>query len=181
MKKVKALILIIFESVLDISVFGYGVLKQLILPNRTRKGNIVSTVFLLFIGLTERVISFKRKVTGAPWQYGKRYIRIGMLIATWLLFVLSLFEWSGTSFSASKIPSLHSTALSDSPKTISNSPEVISDSAKTGRKVFISAPDQRSRYADKIQASAATLIATGARGIASIPSKRYLLLRSLRI
>jgi hypothetical protein len=70
----------------------------------------LSSLFLLFIGLTDRLIIFRQTLPKTPWtatgwtvapriadtrDYGKKYIRQGMLIATWALFILSSFEWSG--------------------------------------------------------------------------------------
>lgn len=37
---------------------GWRVVKQAVLPSRTRKGNLLYSVFLLFTGLTEVVITF---------------------------------------------------------------------------------------------------------------------------
>jgi hypothetical protein len=94
---------IIVKLLLDITGLGLRSLQQIVLPNRRRKGNILSSLFLLFIQLAERIIVFKQCLTPLSWAYGKKYIRQGTLIAAWLLCLLSLFEWSGSSASAKQI------------------------------------------------------------------------------
>jgi hypothetical protein len=109
MKKLKPYIPILYKLIIDLVLLGCEVMKQVILPNRKRKGNLLSSLFLLFAGLTDCLITFRQnmttlwtsaKLTAAPWVttswiYGKKYIRQGMIIATWVLFILSSFEWSG--------------------------------------------------------------------------------------
>jgi hypothetical protein len=93
--------------------FGLGrrVINQVVLPNRKRKGNLLSSLFHLFTGLTEQVISFGNAVVcipraagkpfmgqaalGKAWTFSRRYLRQGMLIAAWALFILSSLEWVG--------------------------------------------------------------------------------------
>lgn len=110
MKKLKPYIPIIYKLIIDLVLLGYEVVRQVVLPNRRRKGNLLSSLFLLFAGLTDRLITFRQNLMAPPWpltkwtvspwittswNYGKKYLRQGMIIATWALFILSSFEWSG--------------------------------------------------------------------------------------
>ncbi|TDW96718.1 hypothetical protein EDB95_4554 [Dinghuibacter silviterrae] len=89
----------------------YRVIRQVLLPTFVRKGNLLSSLFLLFTGLTEHLIGFGEAVGRVPrtirkpfagqetllkaWTFSRKYLRQGLLIATWALFVLSSLEWSG--------------------------------------------------------------------------------------
>jgi len=91
----------------DLLTLGMRVIRQLILPTLTRKGNLLSSLFVLFTGLIEQVISFGEAVDRVPgtfelparldkaWMFGRKYLRQGMLIAAWALFILSSLEWGG--------------------------------------------------------------------------------------
>jgi len=84
---------------------GYRVVRQVILPTLTRKGNLLSSLFVLFTGLIEQVINFAEIIARIPrtfemppkyeaaWSFSRNYLRKGMLIAAWTLFILSSFEW----------------------------------------------------------------------------------------
>lgn len=85
---------------------GYRVVRQVILPTLTRKGNLLSSLFVLFTDLTELVIGFAETVARVPrtfeipakldcvWAFSRKYLRQGMLIAAWALFILSSVEWT---------------------------------------------------------------------------------------
>jgi hypothetical protein len=87
---------------------GYRVVRQVILPTLTRKGNLLSSLFVLFTGLIEQVIGFAEAVARVPrtfelparfenvWAFSRKYLRQGMLIAAWALFILSSLEWTST-------------------------------------------------------------------------------------
>ncbi len=76
------------------------VIKQLILPNRSRKGNILSSILLLFVSLTELLTNFSMEIPLdfiARWKHYERLHRLfkkAVLITGCLLFLLSSFEWS---------------------------------------------------------------------------------------
>lgn len=100
--KTKIVLYKVSNLAIDILLLLYKILRQIVLPGRRRKGNLLSSLFLFFIELAKRVIHFKHSITVSPWSYGRKYIQQGMLIATWLLFILSSFEWSAAP--ATRIP-----------------------------------------------------------------------------
>jgi hypothetical protein len=84
--------------------------QQVILPGHKRKGNLLSSIFLLFTGLSEWIIGFCEAIARIPigldnnftgregllkaWAYSRTHLRRGMLILTWALFILSSLEWA---------------------------------------------------------------------------------------
>ncbi|HEY4285956.1 MAG TPA: hypothetical protein VGN00_02545 [Puia sp.] len=110
MKRLKIYLPIRYKLIIDLVLLTYAVIRQVILPNRRQKGNLLSSMFLLFAGLTDRLITFRKNMIMMPWStteraiapwittswiYSKKYLRHGMVIASWALFILSSFEWSG--------------------------------------------------------------------------------------
>jgi len=95
---------------LNLTRLGRRVTQQLVLPGRRRPGNLLSSLFLLFIGLAEDAIALRRALIRIPlaldvrlparerldaaWIYSKRYLRLGVVAAAWILFILSSLEWS---------------------------------------------------------------------------------------
>jgi len=85
---------------------GYRVIRQVTLPTKSRKGNLLSSLFLLFTGLTEQIISSAEAIARMPrtfhtpakldiaWTFSRKYLRRGLLIAAWALFILSSLEWT---------------------------------------------------------------------------------------
>jgi hypothetical protein len=96
---------------LNLTRLGRRVTCQLVLPGRQRPGNLLSSLFLLFTGLAEDVIAFRRALIRIPlvldlklpardrldraWTYSKRWLRLGVIAAAWILFILSSLECSG--------------------------------------------------------------------------------------
>jgi len=85
--------------------------RQLVAPGFGRKGNLLSSLFLLFTGLTEQVIGLARELVlrapqgvcgdfsgkewvGKSWGFSRKYLRYAMLVAAWVLFILSSWEWA---------------------------------------------------------------------------------------
>ena len=111
MKRLQPYLAIFCTLALNLLGLCYRVVRQLVLPGRRRSGNLLSSLFLLFAGLTEQLINCRQALLRLPWTYtgriparstliaawlySKRYIRLGMLIATWALFILASLEWSG--------------------------------------------------------------------------------------
>lgn len=107
LKKLRPYFRPVATLITDLLTLGMRVIRQLTLPTLTRKGNLLSSLFVLFTGLIEQVISFGEAVARVPgtfelparlekaWMFGRKYLRQGMLIAAWALFILSSLEWSG--------------------------------------------------------------------------------------
>ena len=91
----------------DLLTLLWRVVRSLALPTLTRKGNLLSSLYVLFTSVIEQVICFGEAVARVPrtfelparldkaWVFSRIYLRQGMLIAAWALFILSSFEWSG--------------------------------------------------------------------------------------
>lgn len=94
MKKIKTISSALSILLLDILVLIYQMYKQLVLPNPKRKGNLITTLFLFFTSLTEKIIKFEKSLIGFSWLSKMNYIRKAVFIISWALFVLSFIEWS---------------------------------------------------------------------------------------
>jgi hypothetical protein len=85
----KALILL-----MDVLIFTWQVVRRVILPTRSRKGNVLSSVLTFFVGLLERIVSFEKSILQRPVVFTHRYVKQGLIIAVGFLFLLSSFEWT---------------------------------------------------------------------------------------
>lgn len=91
-KKIASKILIF---ILDISLFSYSVAKQIVLPAKRKKGNLLSSLFIFFVGILERLDSFEYGVFRMANILRQKYIKQTLLIIAAILFLLSSFEWTG--------------------------------------------------------------------------------------
>ncbi|MDE3183137.1 MAG: hypothetical protein KGM16_06930 [Bacteroidota bacterium] len=78
---------------IDIFLFGYNTIRQIILPGKHKKGNLLSTLFIFFVGIIERLGSFEYGIFRMGSLLKKKYIKQSLLIIAGLLFLLSSFEW----------------------------------------------------------------------------------------
>lgn len=85
----------VFLLIIDILLFGYKIAKQVILPDRRKKGNILSSLFIFFIGIIDRLGSFEHGVFRMANLLRQKYIKNCLLIVTGFLFLLSSTEWTG--------------------------------------------------------------------------------------
>ncbi|MBS1603634.1 MAG: hypothetical protein JST42_13270 [Bacteroidetes bacterium] len=111
LKKLRPYLSVLGAFAVDLARLGRRVARQLILPGRRGSGNLLSSLFLLFTGLAEDAIVFRRALIRMPlasdirlpvrdrldraWAYSKRWLRLGVIAAAWVLFILSSLEWSG--------------------------------------------------------------------------------------
>lgn len=106
LKKLRPYILLVITLVTALVTLGYRIIRQVTLPTKSRKGNLLSSLFLLFTGLTEQIISSAEAIARMPrtfrtpakldiaWTFSQKYLRRGLLIAAWALFILSSLEWT---------------------------------------------------------------------------------------
>lgn len=97
MQEIKKIISKIFVLVLDILLFAFRILKQIVLPGKKRKGNILSSLFVFFVGTIERLFPFEHGFFKMAAIFKLKYLRQGVIIIGALLFLLSSFEWAGGS------------------------------------------------------------------------------------
>lgn len=84
----------VFLFLFDIILLAIGVIKHIVLPNRQRKGNILNSILVFFIGLVEIFNHFEYGIFQMSKVFKHRYVRQGIIITTAFLFLLSSFEWS---------------------------------------------------------------------------------------
>jgi len=95
MQEIKNIICEIFLLIADILAFTYHTIKQIIFPNRKRKGNFLSTLFIFFIGIIERLNLFEHSFFKMGNFFRKKYVKQPIFFIGSVLFLLSLFEWTG--------------------------------------------------------------------------------------
>lgn len=84
-KKLWKLIARLFLLLLQLS-------KQVVLPNRKRKGNILNTLFLFYIGAIESIQHFEHRQFKMANLFQNKLIRKGMMLFSFLLFLLTSYE-----------------------------------------------------------------------------------------
>lgn len=84
------IIVLVFKIVL----FILQILKQLVLPTRKRKGNILSSLFVFFVGTIGILNCFESGFFRLSDLFRQKHIRQGVLIVSVFLFLLSSLEWS---------------------------------------------------------------------------------------
>jgi hypothetical protein len=110
MKEVQKIGQKVLVLLLDILLFTWQMVRRVILPTRSCKGNVLSSLLIFFVGLLERVVSFEKSILQRPVVFTHKYIKQGLIIAVGFLFLLSSFEWT----------------IGPSPDTVVNgSPEVV--------------------------------------------------------
>lgn len=122
MNEIKKVISKVFLLIIDILRFGYNTARQVILPCKRKKGNLLSSLFIFFVGIVERLDNFEYGVFQMANLLRRKYIKQSLLIAASLLFLLSSLEWSGEA-SANTNPGNYITRISETPSkkiTISN-------------------------------------------------------------
>jgi hypothetical protein len=84
----------VFLLIKDLGLLGYKMVKQIILPTKRTKGNIISSLFLFFIGIIERLNNFELGFLNMAAIFRLKYIKQLVVVICTLLFFLSSFEWS---------------------------------------------------------------------------------------
>lgn len=95
MVRVKKIITELLLLAADILLLLCQTVTDIVLPGRRRKGNILTNVFLFFASLVESLVAFEKSLFRSPFLFNRKYIRQGIFIFSWLLFVLSYLEWPG--------------------------------------------------------------------------------------
>jgi hypothetical protein len=62
------------------------------LPNRKRKGNLLNTLFLFYIGFIENIQHFEHRRFKVADLFQHKLVRKGMMLFSFLLFLLTSFE-----------------------------------------------------------------------------------------
>ena len=94
MNEIKKTIGEVFILIIDVFLFAYKTGKEIILPGKRRKGNLLSSLLIFFIGVIERLDGFEHGVFRMANLLRKKYIKQSLLVITFLLFLLSSLEWT---------------------------------------------------------------------------------------
>jgi hypothetical protein len=74
MTEIKNVLLKVFALAVDIFLLSFQTIKQLVLPNCKRKGNLLSSVVIFFVGIIDRLNSLEHGFL--IWQHSlKKYVR----------------------------------------------------------------------------------------------------------
>jgi hypothetical protein len=95
MNELKKILIKLLVLLADILLFGFNTVKQVVLPNRKRKGNLLSSLFIFFMGIIERLNCFEHGIFRTATFFKKKYVRQVIFIIGGILFLLSLFELTG--------------------------------------------------------------------------------------
>ena len=93
MPEIKKIANKVFLLILEILLFTFQTVKQLILPNKKRKGNILSSLLVFFIGVIERLNCFEHGLFKLANVFKLKYLRHSVMVISVFLFFLSSFEW----------------------------------------------------------------------------------------
>ena len=130
MKDVQKIAQKILVLLLDILLFTWFVIRRVILPTRSRKGNVLSSLLTFFVGLLERVVSFEKSILQRPVVFTHRYVKQGLIVAVGFLFLLSSFEWT--------IGPSTDTVVNGSPEVVACAPVIATARTVTPRRVALS-------------------------------------------
>lgn len=101
----------------------------IVLPGKNKKGNLLSTVFALFLGISEKIMVFEKNIFHKKRLLGHRYIRQCFIIVASLLFLLTSVEWTDAPATNSITTSCAQTQTNNvSTESVSESPIVLIES-----------------------------------------------------
>ena len=94
MNEIKKIIGEVYILIIDVFLFAFKTAKEIILPGKRRKGNLLSSLLIFFIGVVERLDGFEHGVFQMATLLRKKYIKQSLLVIASLLFLLSSLEWT---------------------------------------------------------------------------------------
>ncbi|MEO6905735.1 MAG: hypothetical protein ABI148_05195 [Ginsengibacter sp.] len=94
MTDLKKIVTKVFILLLDIVLLTIRIITHIVLPNRKRKGNILNSVFVFFVGTVEILNRFEYGIFQMAKIFKHKYIRKGVIVISTFLFLLSSFEWA---------------------------------------------------------------------------------------
>jgi len=94
MTELKKIIYKVFILILEVVLFSIRIIKHIVFPNKKRKGNILYSLFIFFVGIVEILNRFEHGIFVMTKVFQQKYVRKGILITGIFLFLLSSFEWT---------------------------------------------------------------------------------------
>ncbi len=169
MCEIKKILGKVFLLTIDIFLFGYDTIRQIILPGKRKKGNLLSTLFIFFVGVIERLGSFEYGVFRSGNLLKQKYIKRSLFIIAGLLFLLSSFEWTSeknvSNYIANYVAQLSDTEIPNTALT-GQLEKSYSKTASLFKKCLVPYCKNNLHYSSSTVSS---------------PVKTFLLIRSLRI
>ena len=94
MSDLKKIVTKVFILLLDIVLLTIRIITHIVLPNRKRKGNLLNSLFVFFVGTVEILNHFEYGIFQMAKVFKHKYVRQGVIIISAFLFLLSSFEWT---------------------------------------------------------------------------------------
>lgn len=94
MVEVRKILLKLTLLAIDILLHCIEVTRKIVLPGKKRKGNLLSSIFLLYVGTLESLYKFEHQSFRMSAILKKKYVRTGLMLIAGLLLILSSFEKS---------------------------------------------------------------------------------------
>ncbi len=94
MTEPKKILIKVFVLFLEVVLLSIRIIKNVVLPNRKRKGNILNSVFVFFVGTVEILNRFEYGIFQMKKIFQHKYVRQGVIIIGAFLFLLSSLEWT---------------------------------------------------------------------------------------
>lgn len=95
MLEIRKITVKIILLIADIILLAYKIIKQIKLPNKKEKGNLLSSVFIFFVSIMARINIFEHGFFTIAPAFKNRYMKQAIFFTGSLLFLLSLSEWTG--------------------------------------------------------------------------------------
>jgi hypothetical protein len=130
MKEVQKIAQKVLVLVLDILLFTWQIIRRVLLPTRSRKGNVLSSLLTFFVGLLERIVTFEKSILKRPVIFTHKYVKRGLIIAVGFLFLLSSFEWT--------VGPSTGVMANESPEVVACAPAIATARTVTPRRVGLS-------------------------------------------
>ena len=92
MKDIKSISKELWRIILRLFFLLCQLSRQVILPNRRRKGNLLNTLFLFYIGFIESIQHFEHRQFKLSELFQNKLVRRGLMVFSFLLFLLTSFE-----------------------------------------------------------------------------------------
>lgn len=112
---------------------GNRVIRNMVLPGRNRKGNVLGSLFLFFIEMAQKIVAFEQDILHSSWLAKNRFAKQGLIIATAFLFLVSSVEWTTGNYPLMK--TVETARVEGMDKTVVNT--------KFGKAVTVGVPVKR--------------------------------------
>lgn len=92
MNQIKKTLLLLVKLFFAILLFGHKIVLQINLPSAKVKGNVLSSLFIFFVGVVDKISYFDQPLFYIPDILRSKYSKRTILLVASILFFLSLIE-----------------------------------------------------------------------------------------